>query len=386
VHQQTVGNECNRCHTTESWLVRDTKSMHLRKGFNLSGSHASADCNQCHTANNRLRFENLRTDCYACHKTQYESAPNHKNKYSHNCEECHNISAPEWRSSGFNHSFFPLTQGHANRECAQCHGTPHQKVSPDCYGCHKSNFEATTSPNHVVGKFSTNCTLCHSTKPGWRPATFDHSKTAFPLKGSHAQLECIQCHANGYAGTPTSCVSCHQKDYNATTNPSHVTAKFSTDCKLCHTESTWIPSSFNHNTATAFPLKGSHVSVSCSKCQTSGYKGTPTACSGCHMANYNATKNPAHAAAKFPTTCESCHTENAWIPSTFNHTQYFPINTGRHNVACSICHTNPANYASFTCMTASCHPKSSTDSDHRGVGGYSYNSSSCYRCHPTGKD
>jgi hypothetical protein len=107
---------------------------------------------------------------------------------------------------------------------------------------------------------------------------------------------------------------------------------------------------------------------------------------GCHLTDYNQTNNPPHASAQFPTDCQMCHTTSAWIPSTFDHDgQYFPIYSGKHagewNL-CSDCHTNPGNYAEFTCLT--CHGQSQTNEEHNGVPGYSYNSNACYNCHPNG--
>ncbi|MDP2337232.1 MAG: hypothetical protein Q8N05_12445, partial [Bacteroidota bacterium] len=105
---------------------------------------------------------------------------------------------------------------------------------------------------------------------------------------------------------------------------------------------------------------------------------TTKVCYNCHTTNYNNTKNPAHKTANYSTDCTSCHTVNAWIPSTFNHTLYFPINSGKHsNISCSICHTTPTNYTVFTCITASCH----ANAHNRSQG-----SAGCYKCHPTGKD
>ena len=47
---------------------------------------------------------------------------------------------------------------------------------------------------------------------------------------------------------------------------------------------------------------------------------------------------------------------------------------------CATCHTNPNDYSVFQCTI--CHTKSSTDSEHRGVGGYVYNSVNCYQLSP----
>ena len=37
------------------------------------------------------------------------------------------------------------------------------------------------------------------------------------------------------------------------------------------------------------------------------------------MATYQATKNPNHVAAGFPTTCETCHTTAQWPGAKFDH-------------------------------------------------------------------
>lgn len=86
-----------------------------------------------------------------------------------------------------------------------------------------------------------------------------------------------------------------------------------------------------------------------------------------------------------------CHTESAWVPSSFDHDQdYFPIYSGRHNNKwdlCSECHLNSANYAVFSCID--CHEHSNqtqVNGHHNGVGGYSYNSIACYSCHPNGNN
>ncbi len=37
----------------------------------------------------------------------------------------------------------------------------------------------------------------------------------------------------------------------------------------------------------------------------------------------------------------------------------------------------------FTCTN--CHGRAETDDEHRGVGGYRYESVACYSCHPNGR-
>src|SRR5258705_11161490 len=85
-----------------------------------------------------------------------------------------------------------------------------------------------------VGVRSQTCQQCHNTA-AWTGATFDHSTTGFPLTGAHTALQCVQCHVNNnYSLTSanTTCVSCHLKDFQGTTNPNHVPARFPQTCQI----------------------------------------------------------------------------------------------------------------------------------------------------------
>jgi hypothetical protein len=118
------------------------------------------------------------------------------------------------------------------------------------------------------------------------------------------------------------------------------------------------------------------------------FRGKTMVCSGCHLSDYTATTSPNHAAASFPTTCESCHTTTSWLGATFDHDgRYFPIYSGKHRGrwrVCADCHTSPTNYAVFSCFQ--CHTQKDMDDHHKGRAGYSYDSAKCYACHPRGDD
>jgi len=136
-------------------------------------------------------------------------------------------------------------------------------------------------------------------------------------------------------------------------------------------------------------VAGAHLSIDCYSCHQGNYNSNlPTTSYGCHQADYNGTNNPPHASAQFPTTCEMCHTQNAWTPSTFNHDQqYFPIYSGKHHGKwnlCSDCHTNSSNYQIFSCIDCHEHNQADMNDKHNGVPGYQYNSIACYTCHPDG--
>ncbi len=382
-------HDCLSCHSTVAWTP--STFNHNTTSFPLVGAHISASCASCHT--NGV-FKGLPSDCFSCHQNNFNSTtnPNHTTaQFSHDCLTCHSTIA--WKPSTFNHNttLFPLVGAHVSATCASCHTNGVFKGLPsDCFSCHQNNFNTTTNPNHVTSQFSHDCLTCHSTI-AWKPATFNHSTTSFPLLGAHNAVACIDCHKNNqYKGTPTLCYDCHLSDFNGTTAPNHVSSQFSHDCLTCHSNVAWKPATFNHNT-TAFPLLGAHISASCGDCHKNGqYKGTSKICFDCHLTDYNASTNPAHASAHYPTDCMTCHTTTAWKPSSFNHATYFPIGTGdKHRpgrwTTCQDCHENPSNFQSFTCITCHEHSnKASVDKDHQGKTGYVYESTACYKCHPRG--
>jgi hypothetical protein len=381
--------DCKICHTTTIWTTT-TFNHNTATTFPLSGGHIGVSCISCHTKG----YAGISTDCVSCHLTKYNATttPNHTTvKYPTDCKICHTSTG--WAPSTFNHTTgttFPLTGAHITVACVSCHASGYAGISTDCSSCHLLNYPTAKNPDHVAAKFPTDCKICHTTA-AWTPNSFNHNNaTTFPLTGSHIGVDCISCHAVGYTGISKACVSCHLNNYNASTNPGHIAAKFATTCESCHSTTAWAPSTFNHTTGTTFPLTGSHIGASCISCHSKGYAGISTACVSCHQLEYTATKNPVHTTAQFSTSCEFCHTTTVWTPSTYNHNPLFPITTGKHLKgeawnSCTDCHTNPANYAIFACIL--CHEHSSiTDlkDKHSSVKGYAYTSAGCFSCHPRG--
>jgi hypothetical protein len=393
-HRGELGLRCETCHTPTSWSnQRDIFRVHDRTRFPLFAAHARLDCTACHRGQQPSQYATTPAECGACHLETWQqtTSPSHvASNFSRRCQDCHSVTSPSWLGAAFSHpARFPLVGGHSGLACARCHtGGKYTGLSTACYSCHQKDYAAATNPNHVGSGFPTACESCHTIQ-AWRPAKFDHNRTRFPLTGAHATVGCARCHAGGrYTGTPTDCYSCHQADYNGASNPSH--AGFPTQCQSCHNTSAWRPASFDHN-KTRFPLTGAHTRVACAQCHVGGrYAGTPTDCYSCHAADYNGTTDPNHRASGFPTTCQSCHTTNSWAGADFNHDGlYFPIYSGSHRgrwSSCSDCHKASGNFASFDCL--GCHPHSDmagTNSHHSDVSGYSYQSSACYRCHPSGR-
>ena len=203
------------------------------------------------------------------------------------------------------------------------------------------------------------------------------------MTGAHASLQCISCHANGYAGTPTDCYSCHEQDYNNSTNPDHVQAGFPTTCEDCHTTDAWSPSTWSHD-VTGFPLTGAHASLPCISCHANGYAGTPTDCYSCHEQDYN--NAPFHNQQGYPTNCELCHNTTSWATNWDHDQLYFPIYSGEHKgewTVCADCHIG-GDFTTFECIYCHAHSQQKMDQVHQGVPGYVYESWACYQCHPDG--
>lgn len=245
MHESSVGKDCNRCHNPHSWLVNNITQIHQQSRFPLVGVHATVDCYQCHKSETFNRFEILGTECYSCHKENYiaTTQPNHLSVgYSTQCAECHTIFSREWKGTGFNHNFFPLTQGHAISNCSECHISGNlTKLSSECVSCHLSEYNNTTNPTHSILNFSNNCTECHTTTPGWKPASYkQHDALSFPIySGKHKGewSNCTDCHNNESNYKVFSCLNCHEHNKSDMDSEHKGESGYSYNsvaCLICH--------------------------------------------------------------------------------------------------------------------------------------------------------
>ena len=302
---------CSDCHTTEGWrpIKAAPAFSHQTTRFPLVGRHAQVQCTSCHT---NLDFSKASSDCKGCHLDV------HRGQFAYACSECH--TPKQWsnqREMAQRHqqTRFPLTGLHATVDCEACHATgQYTGLSTECVSCHLQAYQSTTNPSHVASHFSSDCSQCHTvTKVQWSNAAFtNHAISGFPLTGQHAVIACAACHnVNGqsvYAGLPMDCYGCHQANFQAATDPNHVTGNFGHDCAVCHSTGGWNPASFNHNLS-GFVLTGAHASVACAQCHTFNgqprYTGTPTDCYSCHQSNFEGSTNPNHVSGNFPHDCSS---------------------------------------------------------------------------------
>src|ERR1700687_5113494 len=393
IHRRQLGANCERCHTVRGWQVSIQHIQPHITRFPQVGARAAIDGDACHKGAASSQFQTMSTACFSCHAADFQAAssPNHViTKFSTTCESCHGTD--NWLNAKFDHGSvgFPLTGGHAMppRQCADCHLSNNYNItSTACVTCHLKDYQATTNPNHVAAVFSQTCNLCHNTA-SWSNGSFNHSLTAFPLTGMHTvpPRQCTDCHVNNnYNLTSTACATCHLKDYQGTTNPSHVTSNFPQTCGSCHNTTSWLNASFNHN-STGFPLTGSHTVPprQCTDCHiNNNYTLNSTLCYSCHQKDYSTATTPVPHTG-FPTTCENCHDTVLWTDGKFNHSATgFPL-TGSHTVPprlCADCHVGN-NYSLNSTLCYTCHQKdyAGTTNPAHATAGFP---TTCELCHST---
>jgi hypothetical protein len=217
---------CERCHTPTAWAGAAIR----HDFFPLTGGHAGLQCTRCHTSG---AYGPIPSDCYSCHRANYESAANHvAQSYSTTCQTCHTTAG--WTGAAIRHDLFPLTGGHAGLQCAQCHtGGSYTSTPSDCYSCHQTNYQG--AANHTALNLSHACTTCHTTT-AWTPSTFRHT---FPITGVH-NVACSSCHTGGSAST-FSCIDCHTHNRTDTDGHHDDVRGYSYDsaaCYRCHPNGT----------------------------------------------------------------------------------------------------------------------------------------------------
>ncbi len=278
-----MSEDCSVCHQVNSFEWTNGGFNH--SFFSLAQGHSAVKCTECHTTGN---YADASPECYSCHQQDYlgAAAPNHSaSQFSTVCTNCHTLS-PGWKPAAFDHSAFPLTLGHSGLSCVDCHtGGNYTALPTDCNNCHQQDFNSATNPSHTASGFSTVCTQCHTTNPGWKPTTFNHN--IFPLTLGHSTPACIDCHKGGnYTNTPTDCYACHSADYTATTNPNHISAGIPQTCLTCHTTNPgWQPASYAQHDSQYFPIySGKHRGewTTCNECHTTPGNYALFNCITCH--------------------------------------------------------------------------------------------------------
>jgi len=435
IHQRKMGTDCAQCHTVQGWNIAVQQVKDHQNRFPLLGAHAAVQCEDCHKSAAVGQFQGLSTACNSCHMRDFQQAksPDHvAGQFPQTCDTCHTFDS--WFGATVNHSAppinFPLTNGHANVPCVNCHvGNNYnlQIAATDCghSGCHLTTWQQTANPKHSAAPtvFPTaTCSTCHDTV-SWLTAKFDHSTTGFPLANSHQMAPagkvnaCADCHINSNYNLTTQLndcgnSGCHLTTWQQTNNPAHSAAGATfaaANCSTCHNPTLWTNVVFNH-AATGWALTGSHQMApagkvaACTDCHMGNnytFTAANTDCYGCHQTAWNSTPSfggavPNHIAAGFPTSlCSSCHDTVLWTDSTFNHASTgFPL-TNSHQIApagkvtgCDQCHVG--NYSTLSiaptdCANSKCHltTYNGTNNPVHATAGAPFAAANCSTCHNT---
>lgn len=376
---QFEGKLCNSCHSPAGW--RSVRFDHNRQSrFRLVGKHVDVDCKKCHVGG---KYKPLPSSCASCHA---DDDP-HQGKFADKpCENCH--SPKDWLKVKFDHSVtrFTLVGAHTDVDCEKCHpgGDLKATIPSSCDGCHidlhngqfsdklcgnchgmddwniesfahndKARFklvgrhmEVDCNKCHLQGHFKpiqANCSTCHKdfhqgqmadkvceqchAPLGWQDISFTHnSDSDYKLRGQHVTLDCKKCHTdNNYRGLGQKCYDCHTDVHRGTKG---------TGCEDCHSEIAWDTNTAQVHFFGAYQLGGEHDRIPCERCHTGGRDlgGLGNECVNCHRDPHFASLGPF---------CIDCHTQDAWLPSTFRHYQTGYRLTGQHRfVNCDRCHIN----------------------------------------------
>ncbi|MEZ5556989.1 MAG: hypothetical protein R3E86_00365 [Pseudomonadales bacterium] len=433
-----TSEDCGMCHNTTSFadafvdhtgIVDNCASCHGVTAVGKSPNHmpTTEDCSVCHTpgtfATGTYDHFGVVSGCEACHDNVISvgKLPNHL-PTTEDCAACHNTTA--FADATFDHV------GIDTSNCAACHndqisiGKPqnHVPTDLDCSSCHNINDFTTFAGityNHE-GIDPNDCASCHATGIG----------TPKPATHIPAQDDCSVCHDSTTTFTSTTflislhpdivrgCEGCHTGRFFPN-NPDVVKGvghlPTAQDCNFCHTNTAFVPSTFDHvgitgncaschdgsTTFVALGARGApstpihqNTSGDCSTCHNTGnfadafvdHNGPEVIgarCDSCHngvdATGKDAKVNPPHV----PTTqdCGTCHVPGgSFAPAVFNHTGIVDNCASCHNGVDAIgteAKTNPP-HIPITQDCSACHTPTTfagAKFDHQGITG------NCASCH-----
>lgn len=351
-------DNCASCHKDHQGTefnaipLEENKFNHtLAALFPLEGAHLQLSCTKCHQKNGQRQFIGIAFEkCSDCHRDSHQGQFSNKQ-----CNTCHQTQGWKEPHLKFKHTQaqFLLLGKHKEVACQNCHQEKENATTKEtvvkytqishtnCTDCHR---------NPHTAPLESRCTDCHNTE-GWKGKTllFEHTSSLFPLRGSHQNVQCTQCHKPvqeasreviEYKLGLKECQDCHQDaHFGEVTN----------SCKQCHQESRWSEIvHFEHNRDARFSLKARHQNVRCEDCHrrenATGQKELHLAklnfntCQSCH--------NDPHK-GQMTKSCNTCHTEHGWKGSQvlFEHNKdsTFKLVGVHQKVACEACHQKKEN-------------------------------------------
>ena len=308
----------------------------------------------------------------------------------------------------------PLMIGHEKLEhvdCLTCHEPAGGIPNDGCVECHKGIGRQVQAQKSFHGLMKgKDCISCHKDHKGrdynavkFDEKNFDHLRTGFKLDGSHNKVKCEKCHTETRSSKPinqgdtrwygktNSCNECHKDD-----DIHNFSGKFAKlECSECHNTTKWKGAKkFDHNRETGYALIGAHAKQKCSKCHLP--QGTSSTkykfpsiktkkCLTCHEDHHKSKLSPKFSGGN----CASCHSQNQWKISKFDHSvTSFPLRGQHARNNCIDCHKQSSGgggsranfkWVGLSKVCGSCH------SDFHGYGGrQSFKLGSlkdCAQCH-----
>lgn len=167
VHTDYFPTTCGTCHNEEVWIPYE-----LHHPWALSGAHATAICESCHTGT-PPRWAGTPEVCVDCHRDDFDGSTftGHAT-FSTRCSDCH--STVDWTPAlGPNHPEreFPLRGAHGTVECLTCHdldrGSAVDGMNTNCTGCHAHELSRMDAKHHGVRNYVSDpvhpnfCLSCH---------------------------------------------------------------------------------------------------------------------------------------------------------------------------------------------------------------------------------
>lgn len=328
-HGPFANQECTTCHDRAHFVPNAfTAEKHALAALPLDGTHATIDCNECHTRptpETPRTFHGTASQCVECHQDAHGGffdgvlAPEELPKNGA-CAECHNTTKfAQIPPPGFDHerfTDFAIQGAHAQSECSSCHPSAaaadesgrtfgrvetHFGTFTGCVTCHKDphqgSFDTSALPAEVDGR--TDCARCHD-ESSFRSFShgFDHGRwTGFQLAGAHEEATCSACHepirpADAIGRTWQKALGSACSDCHVDPHAGQFEGRGSARCAQCHTDSTKSFLSFNHDRDARFPLREQHEGLECAACHKSEtaqdgrefvrYRPLGTECVDCH--------------------------------------------------------------------------------------------------------
>lgn len=353
---------------------------HAMVDFTMSGEHLEQECSECHENADKpvllageRRYIGLEQDCKNCHEDPHEG------QMVLSCASCHGQEAFDQLAFVDHDQHLPLTGGHAESSCRDCHaeGDPHsleilgggQGGDPRrCQDCHESPHQSA-----FVAKVAqlvslspeASCVTCHEAEHlSFQDDELEvsdelHAASGFELGVPHDDLDCAACHSSPeqdfvqrYSGRKAeACSVCHEDPHGGQFAEGEFAAQ---ECTACHDGHRFVPHAFDtakHEQA-AFVLSGSHLDMDCNECHTieaagspRDFTGTASRCELCHADAHRGffDRFVEELASVEDGTCVRCHTTTHFteVPAeSFDHGYWtgFQVLGAHAQDDCGICH------------------------------------------------